>query len=76
LNDEVEHTKVINTAPARSRVEIGRDELLIMNAALNEICNGIAVFEFQTRIGADRERVDAPLKEVGSLLDKMDSSHE
>jgi hypothetical protein len=49
---------------------------LIVNAALNEVCNGIAVFEFETRIGADRERVTALLKEVGALLDKMDSPHE
>lgn len=68
--------EVINTAAERSQVAIGRDELLIVNAALNEVCNGIAVFEFETRIGADRERVAALLKEVGSLLDKMDSSHE
>ena len=65
--------EIINTAAERSRVEIGRDELLIVNAALNEICNGIAVFEFDTRIGADRERVAALLREVGALLDRMDS---
>lgn len=65
--------EIINTAAARSQVEIGRDELLILNAALNEVCNGIAVFEFETRIGADRARVAALLKEVGALLDKMDS---
>lgn len=68
--------QVINTAVDRSRVELDRNELLIMNAALNEICNGIALFEFETRIGADRERVAALLKQVGSLLDKMDLSYE
>jgi hypothetical protein len=47
-----------------------------VNAALNEVCNGIAVFEFETRIGADRARVAALLKEVGALLDKMVSPHE
>ena len=46
-----------------------------MNAALNEVCNGIEVFEFETRIGADGERVAALLKEIGLLLDKMDSPH-
>ncbi len=66
---------IINTASDRSEVEIGRDELLIVNAALNEVCNGIAAFEFNTRIGADRARVAALLKDVGALLDKMDSLH-
>jgi len=68
--------KVIQTAAERSQIAISRDELLILNAALNEICNGISVFEFETRIGADRNRVAALLKEIGSLLDNMDLSNE
>jgi hypothetical protein len=67
--------EVIDTTLERSHIGISRDELLIVNAALNEVCNGIEVFEFETRIGADRERVAALLKEIGSLLDKMDSPH-
>lgn len=68
--------KIINTVAERSQVELGWDELLIVNAALNEVCNGIEVFEFETRIGADRARVAALLKEVGALLDKMGSPQE
>jgi hypothetical protein len=68
--------EIIDIAAERSQVQIGRDEHLIVNAALNEVCNGVAVFEFETRIGADRARVAALLKEVGALLDKMDSPHE
>lgn len=66
--------EVIDTAAERSQINIGREELLIVNAALNEVCNGIALPEFETRIGADRERVAALLKEIGALLDEMDSS--
>jgi len=66
--------EVINAVSERSQVDFGRDEILILNAALNEVCNGIAVFEFETRIGANRERVAVLLKEIGTLLDKMDSS--
>lgn len=66
--------EVIDTTSERSHIGISRDELLIVNAALNEVCNGIEVFEFETRIGADRERVAALLKEVGLLLDRMDIS--
>ncbi|MDD3482616.1 hypothetical protein [Azovibrio restrictus] len=65
--------EVIETTGEHSHIGISRDELLIVNAALNEVCNGIEVFEFETRIGADRGRVAALLKEVGLLLDKMDS---
>lgn len=66
--------EVIDSTSERSRIGVSRDELLIVNAALNEVCNGIEVFEFETRIGADRERVAALLKEIGSLLDRMDSA--
>lgn len=65
--------EIIDAAVERSQIEISREELLIVNAALNEVCNGIEVFEFETRIGADRERVAGLLKEIGLLLDKMDS---
>jgi hypothetical protein len=65
--------EIIDTNVERSNIKIGRDELLIVNAALNEVCNGIEVFEFETRIGANRERVSALLKEISLLLDKMDS---
>ena len=65
--------EVIETTGEQSHIGISRDELLIVNAALNEVCNGIEVFEFETRIGADRGHVAALLKEVGLLLDKMDS---
>lgn len=67
--------EIINAAVEHSQVDMSREDLLIVNAALNEICNGIAVFEFETRIGSSRERVVVLLKEIGLLLDKMDSSN-
>lgn len=63
----------IDVTGKSSRIAISYEELLIINSALNEICNGISVFEFDTRVGASHERVTAFLKEIGSLLDKMDS---
>jgi len=55
----------------RAHIVVEKDQLLILNAALNEITNGIDVFEFETRIGATREKVLAMLNEIGSLLDGM-----
>jgi hypothetical protein len=66
--------QVIDVAVARSQIDLGRDELLILNNALNEVCNGVALFEFETRIGATRDRVVVLLKEIGTLLDEMESS--
>lgn len=67
---------VINANGDLSRISISREEVLVINAALNEICNGIAVFEFETRIGADRDRVAALQKEMHSLLDRMNEAHD
>ncbi|MCU1718749.1 hypothetical protein [Pseudomonas sp. 5P_3.1_Bac2] len=62
----------INASHDLANVSFSRDELLVLNAALNEICNGVDVFEFETRIGADREFVTGLLQGIGSVLDDMD----
>jgi hypothetical protein len=45
------------------------DETRILSNALNEICNGIDLDEFELRIGADREAVDALLAQFVRLID-------
>lgn len=61
----------ISKSDGHSQVDISRDELLIINAALNEVCNGIEMFEFETRMGASHEQVAVLLKDISALLDKM-----
>ena len=45
-------------------IELNKNELGIICNALNEICNGIDVFEFETRIGANVDDVKELLKKV------------
>ena len=40
------------------------DELIVLGNCLNEVCHGIAVLEFETRLGGTRE-------EVSEMLDKI-----
>jgi hypothetical protein len=49
-----------------------RDELVIINNALNEICNGLSLEddEFQTRIGYTREAARKVLGKVAKALEK------
>lgn len=54
-------------------ISITESELLILNSALNEVCNGIDIAEFETRIGSERDNVAALLSKVGSVLDQMSS---
>lgn len=62
---------IINFSGGSADLNITHDELLILNNALNEVCNGITLSEFQTRIGSKRNDVLVLLETVGSLLNKM-----
>ncbi len=52
-------------------VEITKNETVILNNALNEICNGsyaIDEIEFQTLVGATKKEVVELLEELNKLL--------
>lgn len=50
-----------------------KDEILVIHSALNEICNGIELFEFETRIGASRDAASTLLAEIGGVLNRLDN---
>ena len=50
---------------------ITNKELLIINNALNEVCNGIDLYEFDTRMGADLDEVRQLLAEVDSIIKSL-----
>jgi hypothetical protein len=57
-------------------VQLSRHELVILNNALNEICNGIDLGdEFSTRIGAETPEVAVLLSEVGQAIDTLDGTN-
>ncbi|HDY99317.1 MAG TPA: hypothetical protein ENH72_12645 [Pseudomonas sabulinigri] len=66
--------KVIETLNDSAVLACSKDELLIFHSALNEICNGIDLFEFETRIGAGRGVVNDLLLEVSLILDGLEQS--
>ena len=50
-------------------VELSRDELITINNALNEVCNGIHLEgEFSTRIGCSLEEARALLAKFNRLV--------
>lgn len=55
------------------QVVLGEDELALIANALNEVCNGAEIedFEFSTRLGADRSEARELLAEVGAALDTL-----
>ena len=59
-----------NTTPPS--LAFTHDELVVINNALNEVCNGVAFDddEFQTRIGYSREMAQNLLKKIAKGLAK------
>lgn len=48
-------------------LELTEDEVGLLTNALNEVCNGIEVWEFDTRLGATIEEARRTLSEMGSI---------
>jgi hypothetical protein len=47
-------------------------EVLTISNALNEVCNGMSVPEFETRMGVSRAEVQSLLAQVHSVLERFD----
>jgi hypothetical protein len=61
---------VIEGTEGEFQVRLSREEMLILHNALNEVVNGIRIedWEFQTRMGVEREEAAWLLHEVQELL--------
>ncbi len=59
--------RVVKAEKGKAVVELSDTEVITLNNALNEICNGIDIPEFHTRIGvglAEAKALLAQLKQV------------
>jgi hypothetical protein len=58
--------------PAPTPTAFTHDELVIINNALNEVCNGLRIDddEFQTRIGYTRAAGEKLLKKIAKALSR------
>jgi hypothetical protein len=57
-------------------VRLSRHELVMLNNALNEVCNGLDLDEFSIRMGAEIGEVQVLLEEVGSIINAIDAVEE
>ena len=60
--------EVLRREPQGAEIRLSRRELAIINNALNEICHGIDLPEFATRIGAEPAAARRLLAEFSALL--------
>ena len=59
--------EIIESTKDKMTVSLSSTELIIINNALNEICNGVDIPEFETRLGYSREQVGKLLDQIHSL---------
>lgn len=64
--------RVANHNPREASVILSKTELRMINNALNEVCHGIDVPEFSTRMGADKREVLKLLHQVADAVHKME----
>jgi len=50
------------------------DELVTLKNALNEVCNGIKVLNFEAKLGVSREDAELLLRAVGKMLDGLNTN--
>lgn len=63
----------VDGASRSVRVVLGEQELALLANALNEVCNGVDIedFEFSTRLGVERSEARELLAEIGAVLDVL-----
>ncbi len=47
------------------------DELLTLHQSLNEVCNGIEIFEFETRMGVSEEEASSLMDAIREVIFKI-----
>ena len=53
-------------------IHVSKEELVILNNVLNEVCNGLYLNEFSMRVGTPRENVKDLLAQIGKIIDAME----
>jgi hypothetical protein len=66
--------EVIKIDAEKATIKFTLDDLLNLNQALNEICHGLRVPNFELKIGVSKEEAKRLLMAVQTLLDEMESS--
>jgi hypothetical protein len=63
--------QVRQSDPSHIVLDLTRNELILVNNALNEVCNGLDLPDFSTRLGAQRDELEALYKQIKAALDGM-----
>jgi hypothetical protein len=63
--------EIIESTNDKTMVSLSSTELVIMNNALNEICHGVEIPQFETRIGYTLPEVEELLNQIHVLMERV-----
>jgi hypothetical protein len=63
--------QVRESDPAHIIVDLSHNELILINNALNEVCHGLEIPDFTTRLGAEWKELEALRGQVQRALEAM-----
>jgi hypothetical protein len=52
-------------------LDLTHNELILLNNALDEVCNGLNFPDFSTRLGAQRDELEALFRQIKEALEGM-----
>jgi hypothetical protein len=60
--------RLIDLSSGLAILEVSKEELEMISNSINEVCHGIDIEEFETRLGYPRERVRLLLSQISEVL--------
>lgn len=63
--------KLMNSDSKSAELALTLDELLTLHQSLNEVCNGIEIFEFETRMGVSEKEASSLMNAIREVIFKM-----
>ncbi len=52
-------------------LDLSHNELILVNNALNEVCHGLDLPDFSTRLGAGWDELEALRRQINGALERM-----
>ncbi len=63
--------QVRESDPSHIVLDLNRNELILLNNSLNEVCHGLDLPDFRTRLGAGWDELEALRRQIDAALEKM-----
>ena len=73
MSKGTKHVKEVETTATAACAGLTSTEVILINNALNEVCNGIDIPEFSARLGTTIEEARALLQQMRGLYTTMHS---